>query len=340
MVCRIVTIAIALFLLLATVNVSAAKKIVVPADVSSIQAAIDKTEPGDTVYVKNGTYKTSLTLRDDIVLMGESLEGTIIHGNGSSPVIKAGNGNLIRNLTIENGGNGISCDNISGIIENTVIRNNGTGIHCVISLPAVRNNIIYRNKETGLFCESVRSIKTEIEHNVLAENGYSGIMLAGRSEVLVENNIFFSNKQYGIWASQDSKRSRIVYNDFYDNRTQFNFYAQVDRTNLTEDPAFPLAGKSLFNFTALPVSMKGKGKDGTSIGIVSREEVNRKVVLPDMGGTTPEKTADQTISGSAKPPADSLLSSTPKAVPAVQTPQQPSQPAQPVVVPPPAARKK
>lgn len=265
-------------------NTLSANKYIVPNDFKSIKAAIEKAESDDTVFVKSGTYTESITLKDDITLIGESKINTIIKGNTKKPVIKGANGTSVSNFTIENGSKGIICENISMIIENNIIRDNKeTGIHCLLSLPAIRNNIVYRNGESGVFCESVRSIKTSIEHNIIAENQYSGIMLAGRSEVLVQHNILFTNKQYGIWVGEESKKSRIIFNNFYNNRTSHSFYAQVDRTNLSEDPGFTqekITGVYSY-LTTSSNAMQGKGQGGATIGVIDQELLSAHVNDPD-----------------------------------------------------------
>ena len=199
---------------------------------------------------------------------------------------------LVKKFIIENGGTGIRCENATAVIENCIVRSNKeTGIHCLISLPDIRNCIIYRNKWTGLFCESARSIKTAVEHNIFAENGYSGIMLSGKSEVLIQNNVLYNNKEFGIWSGEESKKSRIIYNDFFGNRNSSNFYAQVDRSNLNEDPMYDQTANDHNFFTTNGVVLKGKGKEGATIGLISEADLDSKLVDPDGDGVPVAKDA-------------------------------------------------
>jgi parallel beta-helix repeat protein len=105
--------------------------------------------------------------------------------------------------------------------------------------------------------------RTSIDHNLIADNGYSGIMLANRSEVFIQDNIFFTNRQYGIYVNEDSKRSRIVYNDFYNNRVPFNMYAVINETNISIDPILNPGDYTFFNGKS---QLKGMGKEGCDIG--------------------------------------------------------------------------
>ena len=224
-------------------------------------------------------------------LIGESSSLTRIQGNKKDPVVTGADQATIKNFVIENGGTGIKCENTSPVIENCIIRDNkGTGIQCLVSLPYIRNCIIYRNGWSGIFCESSRSIKTAIEHNIIAENGYSGIMLSARSEVLVSHNILFNNKEYGVWAGEESRRSRIVFNDFFGNRLPNNYYVQIDNTNISADPLFMMTDNQTYNY-GQSEALKGKGKDGLSIGLISEVDMEIKINDPDQDGIESKKDA-------------------------------------------------
>lgn len=261
---------------------SQAKVICVPKDAQSIQTAVDRADPGDTIFLLNGMYRETVTLKDNISLIGESISGTKIQGNSREAVIKAGDKTLIKKCTIENGKTGIKCENSTTIIEQVIVRDNKeTGIHCLVTLPYIRNSVIFRNAWTGIFCESTRSIKSSIEHNVISENGYCGIKLAGRSEVLVLNNVFLNNKEYGIWTSQESRKSRIIYNDFFGNRLPYNIYTQADRSNLFEDPGYGIIKIGTDFFEHQPLVLKGKGKDGATLGLIDEMALRRKLTDSD-----------------------------------------------------------
>jgi len=273
-----------LFLVALALNLNALT-IVVPKQVSSIQTALDKAENGDTIFVLKGIYREKLTIRENITLIGESESETVVQGNKRGPVIRVIDDATIRKLTIANGGIGILSENTNAAIEDNIIRDNkGSGIQCLISIPQIRNNVISNNDWCGIYCESARSIKSSIDHNIIAQNGYSGVMLGNKSEVLVQNNCFFDNKQYGIWVSDMAAKSRIIYNNFYANRTNYNIFAKVDKTNLYLDPEYP-ATSSQYNFLGeTPIAMKGKGIDGSSIGIIPTIELEQITSDPDHDG--------------------------------------------------------
>jgi hypothetical protein len=259
----------------------------VPEGYKSIQRAIDDAEEGDTVFVKNGVYRENISLADGLTLQGEDPDKTVLRGDRQHPVIKAANNTTITNLTVANGGTGILSENTNAVIQRTIIKQNAkSGIQCLISLPQICNNIIAGNEWTGIYCELVSyGMRTAIDHNVIADNGNSGIMLSNRSVVLVQNNLFMGNKEFGVFVTENSKRSRIIYNAFYDNRRAFNNYAIIDETNIAKDPQCPpLAQASFAELTGYDTPYRGMGKDGSTIGLVSDESLRRQVADSDNDG--------------------------------------------------------
>jgi OmpA-OmpF porin, OOP family len=285
------SIALTVLLMSAFVSVTvwaAPKKIVVPKDMRTIQKALDEAEYGDTVFVASGTYRENIVMKDNVALIGQDVATTVIRGDGGKPVVEGANRAIIKNFTIEHGSTGILCKNTNPVIEHNIVRDNRTGIHALISLPEIRNNIVYSNEWTGIFCELITSSqRTSLDHNFIAENGYSGIMLAHKSEVLIQNTILFNNKQYGIYVNEDSKRSRIVYNDFYGNRYSNNNFAVINETNISKDPGLSPSGISSFTFGdfARPSNpLTGLGKNGLNIGPIPEVVFNKVRVDNDNDG--------------------------------------------------------
>jgi nitrous oxidase accessory protein NosD len=264
-----------------------ARTIAVPAEFRSIQKALDEAGAGDTVLVGVGLYRENLVLPDRVVLRGENVDGTVLRGNRKDPVIVAANHSIVENLTIERGGVGILSENTNMIIQRNVIRENDkTGVQCIISLPHIRNNIIAGNQWSGVFCELISfGTHTAIEHNIISENGYSGVMLSNKCGVLVRNNILYNNKQFGVHVSENSRRSRIVYNCFYGNRKPYNYYAVVDETNIGKDPAFPAKpGASYTVIAGYDSPLDDLGKDGAPVGLINEKQLAAIAVDSDGDG--------------------------------------------------------
>jgi parallel beta-helix repeat protein len=262
----------------------AGKKIVVPQDFPTIHSALGEADEGDTVYVGKGIYYENVALVDNVVVQGQDMLGTIIDGRRLGPCVVGADGATITNFTIRNGTVGILCKNSRPIIKrNLIIDNKGTGIHALISLPDINNNIIYRNEWTGIFLESSRGTRTSIDHNVILENGYCAIYCANRTEVLLRNNIFSRNKQFGVFIEPNARKTRIINNNFYDNRNSFNNIAVVHQSNIQKEPVFISDGYPEFNYFVRPVSpCKGTGENGTDIGLITDQMV--EVLTTDKDG--------------------------------------------------------
>jgi outer membrane protein OmpA-like peptidoglycan-associated protein len=260
------------------------KKIIVPHDFSTIHSALGEVDEGDTVYVVNGVYKENIALSDNIVLMGQEMTKTVIDGRRLAPCVLGADGAVITGFTIRNGSTGILCKNSRPIIKgNFIVDNKGAGIHALISLPEIKNNIIYRNEWTGIFLESTRGTRTSIDHNVILENGYSGIFCAHRTEVLIRNNILTSNKQYGVFIAPEAKKTRIIYNNMYKNRKPFNPDAVVNQTNISKEPIFISPIHPDYNYFLKDASaLKGKGENGSDIGLITEEMI--EVLSTDRDG--------------------------------------------------------
>lgn len=262
------------------------KTIRVPADFRTIGAALHTSRAGDTVMLARGFYKEVVELEDGITLMGEDRDSTFIIGRENRPVILAANHATVRNLTIKGGSAGVRCENKAMTIENTIItENRETGIHALVSLPQIRNNIIVRNDWTGIFCESSRALNARIENNIIAENSYCAIKLAGASEVIIQNNIICNNGQYGIFADKESRRARIEYNNFYNNRHTNNQFVYIGNTNLSLDPAFEPLRAEVYSYAGGPKrSFKQMGRDGTDMGLLAAEQLAADAADRDRDG--------------------------------------------------------
>lgn len=251
-----------------------AKNIQVPGDYSKIADALGNADAGDTILVKKGVYNENITLVMGVVLKGEDQLTTIIDGGRTAPTVMGTSGAEMMNFTIRNGLEGVLCENAAPYIHHCwILDNHSTGLAAFISLPNVRNNVIYGNRWSGILVWGAKSIDTKIEQNVVMRNGYSGITLMGPSNVMVRNNIFMENHFYGVFADPAAGQTKVEYNDIFKNYYPFNRFIKVNRTNVSLDPKFispSLSKPDYFVSSKSPLVKRGKGK--LDIGLIKEEE--------------------------------------------------------------------
>lgn len=126
--------------------VKAPTTIIVPDDYPTIQSAINAASDGDTVFVKNGTYHENVIIKNNVTLIGEDKQSTIIDGGGTGTVVDVDYWNTghatVKGFTIRDGSLGISLYWTSNsYIADNIICNNKNGI----SLFASSNNTLRYN---------------------------------------------------------------------------------------------------------------------------------------------------------------------------------------------------
>jgi parallel beta-helix repeat protein len=131
-----------------TGTVSAAT-LAVPADYSTIQAAIDAASGGDTVLVAPGEYVQSLRCKSGVTVQGAGAEVTTIRGDGSvvewgwTCTVRGADNCTIAGFTITGSYFGILNNGSSPTItDNTISGNTDTGIYNMYASPVITNNTI------------------------------------------------------------------------------------------------------------------------------------------------------------------------------------------------------
>lgn len=207
------------------------RKFVVPDEFTSIYSALGEADEGDTVYVRNGTHKGTFALVDNVTLLGEDKNKTIIKGERRLPVVIGADGAVLKNFTITHGSFGVLCKTSMPTITGNIIKGNRrTGIFAINALPEIVDNEISNNGQFGIFLHRVTGYKTSIHENNISDHGNCGIYCNNRTDALIARNTFVNNRRYGVFG-RDSRDSRVFQNTFVKNRFPFNRMVISDKNN-------------------------------------------------------------------------------------------------------------
>ncbi|MFL5780802.1 MAG: right-handed parallel beta-helix repeat-containing protein [Thermoleophilaceae bacterium] len=194
----------------------------------SIQAAIDKSKPGDTVFVEKGKYKESLDIgTNDVTLEGErgtivkggagpgkslcnqdpeqpgAFVGICVHGQIAQPaggppdVVKEVEGVVVRHLTVQGfGGDGVFVFGGRKSIVRAVhlLGNGGYGAFSNTSRGThFINNDVQDNGAPGLYVGDSPNANATIRGNYVKNNHGEGILLRNASHGHIRKNILKDN---------------------------------------------------------------------------------------------------------------------------------------------------
>jgi parallel beta-helix repeat protein len=225
----------------------------VPAEYSTIQEAINASNPGDVVHVSKGTYYEHLVItKDCLILMGENFNTTIIDGNQTGAVIKVSANNVtITEFTIRGSGEGkegiyldhssnntivdniihncsigirVHSDSSDKIIGNTIVNNDDSGIILEVNThnTYINGNNITNNRYVGINVFAYADNNT-INENIIMNNSYSGIQLYLASGNKVNGNILMLNERGIIFLGQRASYNNISSNVIAQNKYGIDF---------------------------------------------------------------------------------------------------------------------
>ncbi|MGI6708021.1 MAG: InlB B-repeat-containing protein [Dethiobacteria bacterium] len=157
---------------------------------STIQAAIDAANPGDMLYVANGTFSESVTINKSITLIGNYMAGS-----GSFPTVV--DGSTLGNVSGFQIAAGVSDVTIAGFevkdFASGGIVAQGAGIDNV----KIEKNYIHNVGADGI-CGSAGGPQAlsgwTVSHNTIKDYGGSGISLANAVDSTISENIISNPK--------------------------------------------------------------------------------------------------------------------------------------------------
>jgi hypothetical protein len=240
----------------ASASAAAGRTIEVPADVKTIQGAVDRAKPGDLVLVSPGVYKEEVTITTPrIVLRGVNRNRTILDGGfkrGNGVKVVEADGVVVENLTARNYMvNGFFWTGVDGYRGSylNAIRNGDYGIYAFDSVNGqFDNSYAAGSPDAGFYigqCKPCNALITDVEAewNGL---GYSGTNSSG--DLLIVNSSWHDNR-VGIVPNSGSyeedfpqEDNTIVGNHVYDNNNDET--AAIEIAELAIGNGILLAGGS------------------------------------------------------------------------------------------------
>jgi len=208
------------------------KTIIVPTNYARIQDAIGAAEPGDIIYVCNGTYYEHVVVNKTVTLIGENKSTTIIDGKGTGMVIRSNVSDVeIRGFTIQNGGDfpysGVglgSC--VNNTLRDNIIRNNAYGLTLIGSNRcSIIGNVIMNNSDVGIQIRD--SNNNTIHENTVATNPL-GVWI---TSPLSLNNTFYHNN----FVYNSNQAESFALTTKWDNGTEGNYWSDYMGEDLNSD---------------------------------------------------------------------------------------------------------
>lgn len=172
---------------------------------SSIQTAIDKANPSDTVLIKEGLYKEHLKVDKDLLIKGQNKQEVTIRSNRTDhPMFIIGPSAIdvtITDLTVWDAG-GLHCDGEDNACPYGLVARGKSNIK-------LSNVKIARNSHGGIYLSD--SAEATVKDSHITNNLYGGIHLSGSAKINLEDNNIVNSNGSGVFLS-DSSEAKIVNN--------------------------------------------------------------------------------------------------------------------------------
>ena len=191
------------------------------ADYTTIQEAINNANPGDTIYVYNGSYNEALNVNKKVDLIGESNIDVLIDGSGNGHAVNINSdyvnfsnfsvqdydtdnigivinnefSRIFNNRILYTSSNGIIAQGNNNYIFGNIFDANANGIevnHDINNI-TIENNFINNCRGCGIFIDELAK-DCIIKNNIISNNGNIGIFLKDCDFIIIENNTIQNNR--------------------------------------------------------------------------------------------------------------------------------------------------
>ncbi len=182
------------------------------ADYQTIQEAIDAANPGDTIYVYEGTYPEHVIVNKTVKLKGEAKEKVIVTGSGSGTVfLVTADRVLIEEFTITEGDYAIFSDNTDKL-------------EVTESIITIYTYGIYQNRTTDSW----------ITYNDISYGEYGIVTYEAHNDGIRHNTISY-NTVYGAKDYNSQLKNCFNWNKFFKNKVAYYYDPDQDLSTLEFD---------------------------------------------------------------------------------------------------------
>jgi parallel beta-helix repeat protein len=214
------------------------RTIVVPADFSTIQEAINNATEGDQVFVLNGTYHENVVVNKTIMLVGEDRNITIIDGNGSSFGVNVVSDDVcISGFTIRNSsGNVVQVFNVNNCnLTGNSLAQGSVGVHLLNSGGGCLVGNHVSSAVIGVCLKSCNG--TLVEGNNVTDSQDAAVLMSNSSKVVADSNFLSKSVNQGLFLNYSSGNvvsGNMIFNNAVGLRLQYsngNVVTGNDATN-------------------------------------------------------------------------------------------------------------